>query len=117
MRELGPKRRGKVWIPARVRDHQGAEGQERRQDFEDLEVAAGFDVRPQEILEHPTERFGHTALASLGGLAHPEEQIVDSEGGDIVGRLAPLAATAIEYAEVDTLPEEDIPWVKVAVRP
>src|SRR5262249_44542975 len=36
---------------------------------------------------------------------------------DVVGRLAPFAATPIQDREVDAIPEQEVPRVKVAVHP
>ena len=107
--EIRAHRSGQVRIPARVSDDQRAEREERGQRLEQLVVAAGLEVGVQEVVEQGAERLGHATLAVAGRLAHAEEEVVDGERAHVVGRLAPLAAAAVEDAEVRPLAEQEVP--------
>src|SRR5262245_30896773 len=91
-----------------MRDDERAKRQERRQDLENLAVVRLTQIGFEEGAEQKAERLGQAR-------PKPVEEIVDRQGRDVVGRLAPGAAASVQYGEVGARAEQQIPGMKIAV--
>src|SRR5579871_1062610 len=104
------QRRGERRIPERIRHDQPAKSVEGRHHREDLAITGALQIALPEAAEQPLEG----ALEAPGALQR-EEKEVEREAGDVVGRLAPFAARAVENREVDALAKQNVPRMEVAV--
>src|SRR5690606_25989599 len=93
-----------------MRHDEGAEGEERRGDLEHRLVAGALEVALPEAAEEPLEG----ALEAAAPLQR-EKDVVEAQAADVVGRLAPFAARAVEHAEIRPGAKEDVPGMEVAV--
>src|SRR5688572_4713296 len=97
-------------VPERVGHHQRAEREKAAGDFEKLGVARALEIAlpepPPELLE---------SAFQLSRALQRKEKVVEGKAGNVVGRVAPLAARAVEHAEVGALAKHNVPGMKIAV--
>src|SRR3990172_3287115 len=89
-------------IPERAGDHKGPKDVERRDDLLELQILSPLQVIPVEQIEELAKRPLHPTRPH-----QRKEQVIDAEGRDIIGRLAPLSPAPIEQGEIRPLPKED----------
>src|SRR5262245_11479729 len=102
-------------VPAGMRDHERAEGEERREHLEQLGVGARGEIAVEERVEQRAKGLGNPVATSRRALLQSEEEVVDGERADVIRRLTPLAAAPIEHREIRALLEQQVPGMEVAV--
>src|SRR5579883_1424229 len=90
--------------------HESAKSKKGRGNFEHLRVTGSCQITIPETPEQAVE----VALEPSRALERKED-IVHGQGCHVIGRIAPLAARAVEQDEIGALPKQDVPWMKVAV--
>src|SRR5512141_635719 len=99
-----------VGVPDRARDHQAAPREKGSYDLEHFLVPGPGQITfPEQV-----EQFFEVAFEPSGALER-EKEVIDGHGGYIVRGLAPFPARAVQYGEVQAVPEEDVPRVEVTV--
>ncbi len=108
--QLPPDRLRQIRIPYRTRHDQRPKHEEWRDHFEDFPIGTLLQVP----LPKPPEEFFERALEAAAAFER-EEHVIQTQAGDVVGRIAEFAPGAIQHREIRARPKQDVPWMEISV--